>query len=92
MNENKNLDPKLAEVLKGIWDALTEEQKEKAKTCKTMDELVKLAAAEGIELPDEALDAVSGGFFPSAEQYHERFEGTDGYLPDVYEKVTGKSC
>ena len=61
MSENKNLDPKLAEVLKGIWDALTDEQKEKAKACKTMDELVKLAAAEGIELCDEILDAVAGG-------------------------------
>ena len=54
-------DKKTAELLKGIWDSLTEEQKEKAKACKTADELVKLAASEGIELPDELLDAVAGG-------------------------------
>ena len=52
---------KLNEMLKKLWGSLTEEQKEKAKACKTTDELVKLAASEGIELPDELLDAVAGG-------------------------------
>ncbi|MBE7008007.1 MAG: hypothetical protein E7422_02480 [Ruminococcaceae bacterium] len=61
MSENKTLDPKLAEALKGIWDSLTDEQKEKAKACKSMDELTALAGKEGVELPDEALDMVSGG-------------------------------
>ncbi|MBQ9459559.1 MAG: hypothetical protein IJU66_06455 [Oscillospiraceae bacterium] len=60
-NENKSIDPKLAEALKGVRDSLTDEQREKAKDCKTMDELIKLAGKEGIELPDEALDMVSGG-------------------------------
>ena len=55
MKENVN------EILKGIYDDLTDEQKEKAKECKTMDELMSLAGEWGIELPDEALDAVSGG-------------------------------
>ena len=57
MEENKNV----TEILKEIYDSLTDEQKEKAKKCKTMDEFVKLASEEGIELPDEALDAVAGG-------------------------------
>ncbi len=59
MDENKKseLDPALTE----IWDSLTDEQKEKAKTCKTTDELMLLAGKEGIELPDEVLDQVSGG-------------------------------
>ena len=61
MNEDKNIDPKLAEALKGIWDNLTDEQKEKAKECKTMDELMLLAGKEGVELPDEAVEMVSGG-------------------------------
>ncbi|MBE7008008.1 MAG: hypothetical protein E7422_02485 [Ruminococcaceae bacterium] len=61
MDENKTLDPKLQEALKGIWDSLTDEQKKKAKDCKSMDELAKLAGKEGVELPDEALDMVSGG-------------------------------
>lgn len=56
MNE-KNLN----EALKGIWGSLTDEQKAKAKGCKTMDELTALAGKEGVELPDEALDMVSGG-------------------------------
>jgi hypothetical protein len=62
MDENKTLDPKLAEALEGIWDSLTDEQKEKAKACETLDELTALAGKEGVELPDELLDAVAGGF------------------------------
>ncbi len=60
-NENKSIDPKLQEALTGIWNSLTDEQKEKAKQCKTMEELAAIAGREGIELPDEILDAVAGG-------------------------------
>ena len=56
MNEKKE------EAFKGIDDNLTDEQKEKAKACKTMDELMTLAGEWGVELPDEVLDAVAGGF------------------------------
>ena len=52
---------KLNEMLKNVWDSLTDEQKAKAKECKTADELLKFAGEEGIELPDEVLDAVAGG-------------------------------
>ncbi len=52
MDENNNAS-KLNETLKGLWDSLTEEQKEKAKACKTMDELTALAGSMGVELPDE---------------------------------------
>ena len=52
---------KLAEVLAGLSDSMTEEQKEKAAACKTVEEMMALAAREGIELPDEVLDAVAGG-------------------------------
>ena len=45
------------ELLKG----LTKEQVAKAKTCKTPDELLKLAKEEGIELTDEQLTAIFGG-------------------------------
>ena len=55
------MDEKMKELIKGIYGHLTDEQKEKAKACKTMDELMTLAGEWGIELPDEALDAVSGG-------------------------------
>ena len=55
------MEEKLNELLQGIFDSLTDEQKEKAQACKTNEELIALAAQEGIELPDEALDAVAGG-------------------------------
>ena len=55
------MDDKLNKILKGIYDNLTDEQKAKAKACKTMEELTELAGKEGIELPDEVLDAVAGG-------------------------------
>ena len=40
---------------------LTPEQVEKAKTCTTPEELVRLAKAEGVELSDEELEVASGG-------------------------------
>ena len=55
--ENKNLSEQMAEVLNG----LTDEQKEKAKACKTPEELTSLLGELGVELPDELLDAVAGG-------------------------------
>ena len=51
----------LNEVLLKLWDSLTDEQKEKAKACKTADELIKFAGEEAIELPDEMLDQVASG-------------------------------
>ena len=41
---------------------LTEEQKAKAKEAKTPEELMALAKAEGVELTDEQIEAVSGGW------------------------------
>ena len=41
---------------------LTEEQRVKARACKTPDELVQLATEEGVELSDDQLEAVSGGW------------------------------
>ncbi len=46
------------ELLKG----LTKEQIAKAKACNSQEELLDLAKAEGIELSDEQLEVVSGGF------------------------------
>ena len=45
------------ELLKG----LTKEQIAKVKACKNHEELLVLAKAEGIELTDEQLAAISGG-------------------------------
>lgn len=43
------------------YDDLTPDQKEKAKACKTVDELVELAKSEGIELSDAELEGMAGG-------------------------------
>ena len=45
------------DLLKG----LSEEQIEKVKGCKNAEEILALAKAEGVELTDEQLEAVSGG-------------------------------
>lgn len=58
---NKNIDSKLQEALKGFWESLTDEQKEKAKGCKNLKELTALLGGMGVALPDELLDEVAGG-------------------------------
>ena len=45
------------ELLKG----LSEEQIAKVKACKSPEEILALAKAEGVELTDEQLNAISGG-------------------------------
>ena len=45
------------ELLKG----LTEEQIKKVKECKSSEEILDLAKAEGVQLSEEQLEAVSGG-------------------------------
>ena len=57
------MNEKMDEVMKGIYEKLTDEQKEKAKACKTADEFKEFAEKEGIELTDEMLDAVAGGSY-----------------------------
>ena len=44
-----------------LFKGLTEEQIAKAKTCKSQEEMLSLAKAEGVELNDEQLEAVNGG-------------------------------
>lgn len=39
----------------------TEEQKAKARNCKSAEELLALIKGEGIELTDDQLNAISGG-------------------------------
>ena len=54
MDENKTNE--LNKALSGIWDSLTDEQKEKAKACKTTDELMLLAGKETVLAGDLILD------------------------------------
>ena len=44
-----------------LFKGLTPEQVEKARACKSNDELLKIAKEEGVELSEEQLQAVSGG-------------------------------
>ena len=43
------------------FEDLTPEQLEKANACTSVEELLKLAAEESIELTDEQLEAITGG-------------------------------
>ena len=52
------------DLLKG----LSPEQIEKVKDCKSSEELLQLARDEGVQLTDEQLNAVSGGFCSDDEE------------------------
>ena len=54
---NKEVLTMRKELLKG----LTEEQIKKVEACKSSEEILSLAKAEGVELTDEQLEVVSGG-------------------------------
>ncbi len=54
-------DKKLNELLSQTLASLTDEQKAKAKACKTVKELIDFLAEAGVELPDEVLEKVTGG-------------------------------
>lgn len=56
--ENKNMNEQMIEVLNSLTDA----QKEKVKACKGPDEIATCLGELGVELPDELLDAVAGGY------------------------------
>ena len=54
-----------------LEDLKNPEFQEKLKSAKTVDELVALAKAEGVELTDEQLEAVAGGQQNLWEQTHD---------------------
>ena len=63
--------------------AVSKEIKAKLDACKTKEEVLKLVADEGIELPDEALDQIAGGSFiiggeVSVSQWFERYNWWTG--------------
>ena len=58
------------EKCKELLDTLTDEQKEKAAACKTPEELIALLSELGAALPDEAMDAVAGGWIPNRLNEH----------------------
>ena len=58
---------------------LTEEQRLMAKDCKSPEEFLKLAGAEGIDLTDEQMDSISGGWNKDEEAIK---YPTDGVLDE----------
>ena len=52
----------LKQTLASLWDSLTDEQKERAKACASVDELLAFASEEKIELPADLLDGIAGGY------------------------------
>ena len=55
------MDKKMNEALNDIYERLTDEQKEKAKECKTVGDLMDYVSREKIEIPEELLGQVAGG-------------------------------
>ena len=49
------------ESLERLFAQLSDEQKEKFRNCKNMDEVMALAREEAFELTDEQLELASGG-------------------------------
>ena len=43
------------------FEDLTPEQQAKVKACKSAEELLELAKAEGVDIPDEQLEQIAGG-------------------------------
>ena len=79
------MDEKLQKELLEIYDSLSDEQKEKVKECKTMEEVSTFAAEEGIELPDEILDDVAGGYvYNNGRNYEVIDDNTGGVVDNVY--------
>lgn len=75
---------------KDLLKDLTEEQIAKAKTCKNQNELLELAKNEGVELTDEQLAAISGGFCSSSDFRWKcpKCGSTDTEVWERYEKGT----
>ena len=51
-----------------IFDSLTDEQKARARSLRTPEEVLAFARNEGYELTDEQLEAVSGGSWGQCEE------------------------
>ena len=57
------------------------ELQEKARQCKTKDELMQLAAENDLEIPEEALEAVAGGCTSKGCEHSFQETGRIGMLP-----------
>ncbi len=73
---------------KELLNGLTEEQIAKVKACKNQEELLKLAKEEGVELNNEQLEAVNGGFCDSSDlkAHCPNCGSSDNELKDILNK------
>ena len=55
---------------------LTDEQRAKVRSCESPEEMLALAQEEGLELTDEQLDGIAGGWSGGCSDY-------DCYMTDV---------
>ncbi len=60
-NDNRNTLWEVFTMRKELLKGLSEEQIKKVEVCKSPEEILSLAKAEGVELNEEQLAAVSGG-------------------------------
>ena len=63
------------------FENISPELREKARACASAEELFELARAEGIELTDEQLQAVSGGVHWSCVGYNEECPNYSSSMP-----------
>ena len=66
---------KMNELLAGVMNGLTAEQKEKAAACKDNQELIALLGDMGVALPDELLDDAAGGFVVRTAKMNQASKG-----------------
>lgn len=57
-------------ALKDVFDDMSEDLKSQLQECKTPEEMFALASEEGVELTDEQLEVVSGGWGDCSDQCH----------------------
>ena len=65
---------------------LSPELQEKARACKSMNEIYELIAENDVELSDDALEAVAGGCSKSSSEFHQGDPVTE------YKKALCPSC
>ena len=76
---------KKEEIEKYIGE-LSPELQEKARACKSMNEIYELIAENDVELSDDALEAVAGGCCKSSSEFHQGDPVTE------YKKALCPSC
>ena len=59
------------------FEELTPEQRERAKACKTPEDILALAKEEGYELSESDLEAVAGGSFWDKDNFCTSYRGNE---------------